>query len=238
MYLKLKAEEVVRTASLLQRRIQERFPDSSLAKIAVEVVSVSGAAVDTVHRLGRPMWLLRLINLAFLLLTSGSLVYVLVALEFKPAGNIKSLVDFIQILEPALGAIVFVSAFVLLVWGAEIRVKRGRAFEALHELRSLAHTIDMHQLTKDPGRYLFSGEDTLSSPKRVMTPFQLNRYFDYCSEMLSLISKIAALYAQGFSDPEALEGVDQVEMLTTGLSRKIWQKIMVLDRYLQTQTQE
>jgi len=63
-----------------------------------------------------------------------------------------------------------------------------------------------------------------------MTPFQLCRYLDYCTELLSMISKIAALYVQNFPDESALEAVDQVESLTNGLSRQIWQKIMILDR--------
>jgi hypothetical protein len=47
--------------------------------------------------------------------------------------------------------------------------------------------------------------------------------------MLSLIGKLAALYVQKFDDPVALAAVNEVEELTTGLSRKIWQKIMVLN---------
>ena len=62
-----------------------------------------------------------------------------------------------------------------------------------------------------------------------MSPFELGRYFDYCSELLSLIAKIGAVYVQDFTDAVALGAVDEVENLTTGLSRKIWQKIMVLE---------
>ena len=62
-----------------------------------------------------------------------------------------------------------------------------------------------------------------------MTPFQLNRYLDYCSDALPLISKIAALYVQGFQDPVLLDAVDDVEDLTAGFSRKIWQKITILE---------
>ena len=62
-----------------------------------------------------------------------------------------------------------------------------------------------------------------------MTSFQLNRYLDYCSESLALISKIAALYVQDFQDPIVLDAVDDVEDLTSGLSRKIWQKITILE---------
>jgi hypothetical protein len=109
-------------------------------------------------------------------------------------------------------------------------VKRRRALAVLHELRSLAHIVDMHQLTKDPDRADGRGADTASSPKRPLTRFELTRYLDYCSEMLSLISKIGALYVQGSYDPVVLAAVDQVEDLASGLSRKIWQKIMILER--------
>jgi hypothetical protein len=88
----------------------------------------------------------------------------------------------------------------------------------------------MHQLDKDPVYVHSPGPTTASSPKRTMTAFELSRYLDYCSEMLSLLGKIAALYGRDLRDPAALAAVDQVETLTTGLSRKIWQKVMLLDR--------
>ena len=48
--------------------------------------------------------------------------------------------------------------------------------------------------------------------------------------MLSLTGKIAALYVQDFEDGVVLAAVNEVEDLTTGLSRKIWQKLMILYR--------
>ena len=48
--------------------------------------------------------------------------------------------------------------------------------------------------------------------------------------MLSLTGKVAALYAQSLHDSVVLSAVNEVESLTTGLSRKIWQKIMILNR--------
>jgi hypothetical protein len=87
-------------------------------------------------------------------------------------------------------------------------------------------------LTKDPERLLTRANDTASSPKRTLSSPELLRYLDYCSEMLSLIGKLAALYVQKFNDPVALAAVNEVEELTTGLSRKIWQKIMILDSFL------
>jgi hypothetical protein len=62
-----------------------------------------------------------------------------------------------------------------------------------------------------------------------MTPYQLTRYLDYCSELLSIVSKLAALHAQYLNDPVILAAVNDVETLAHGLSGKIWQKIMILD---------
>jgi hypothetical protein len=124
----------------------------------------------------------------------------------------------------------YLGAVILFLFTVEGRIKRRRALRFLRELRALAHIVDMHQLTKDPDRLLTHGQNTPSSPAREMTRFELGRYLDYCSEMLSLISKIAALYIQNFDDPVVLAAVDEVEALTTGLSRKIWQKIMILER--------
>jgi hypothetical protein len=96
----------------------------------------------------------------------------------------------------------------------------------LYELRSIAHVIDMHQLTKDPSRN--AATNTTHSPKENLSGLRLTRYLDYASEMLSLTSKVAALYAQAIDDQVVLNTVNELEELTTGLSQKIWQKIMVI----------
>ena len=61
-----------------------------------------------------------------------------------------------------------------------------------------------------------------------MSRFELSRYLDYCSEALSLTAKVAALYIQHFEDDVALQAVNEIENLTAGCSRKIWQKLMIL----------
>lgn len=61
-----------------------------------------------------------------------------------------------------------------------------------------------------------------------MTEFELMRYLDYCTEMRSLTSKTAALYAQFLRDLVVLKAVNGIEELTSGLSRKIWQKLVIL----------
>ena len=46
--------------------------------------------------------------------------------------------------------------------------------------------------------------------------------------MLSLTGKVAALYVQEFDDGVALQAVNEIEDLTSGLQQKIWQKMMIL----------
>ena len=55
------------------------------------------------------------------------------------------------------------------------------------------------------------------------------RFPNYCSEMLSLTNKLAAVYAQHLPDSVVIEAVNDIETLTTNLSGKIWQKITIID---------
>ena len=127
-----------------------------------------------------------------------------------------------------LNELVLLGVAVFFLGSIEGRIKRRTALRWLHQLRSVAHIVDMHQLTKDPDRLLVERQDTASSPQRLMTSGELGRYLDYCSELLSVTSKVAALFMQHVGDSVVLQSVNEIEDLTNGLSRKIWQKITLL----------
>jgi hypothetical protein len=232
MFRALRAEKILDTAEQLHARVRERFPDSSLAVVSGELRDVAAEANRRCRDIARP-------NLPLLLASRGLAALGVVGVLFVIVYTVRltdemwRIENFIAEVEAGLGAVVFLGAAVVFLVTLEQRVKRNRVLEALSELRALAHVVDMHQLTKDPEVLLMPGPPTDSSTDRTMTAFELSRYLDYCTELLSLLSKIAALYVQALPDPMALEAVDQVESLTTGLSRKIWQKIVVLDRYLE-----
>jgi len=132
-------------------------------------------------------------------------------------------------IEASLNMVILAIVGFLALIRSEERIKRKRVFRQLHGLRSLIHVIDMHQLTKDPSAVVSVGAGTASSPARTLSRFEVTRYLDYCSEMLSLTSKVAVLFAQGFPDPEITEAVSDIERIAAGLSQKIWQKIMILE---------
>ena len=228
-YFELDDHEIIKTTQILQARVEERFPGSGLAKVAGKVASIAQGSQQRIHKLVQPYWPLRILTFVLMGLTLALLGYVISGMITWDAPDSPiGFVDFIAVLEPALGATVFMTAYFVFVSTFENRWKQQAALRAINELRSLAHIIDMHQLTKDPERMLVSGPDTMSSPKRTMSLFEMGRYLDYCSELLSLVSKIGSLYAQAYPKSVVLTAVDEVEMLATGLSRKIWQKIVLL----------
>ena len=86
----------------------------------------------------------------------------------------------IQVLESAINDVVLLGAGLFFLMTLETRIKRRRALKAIHELRSLAHIIDMHQLTKDPERLIHPDRDTASSPKRRKTRSSIKSGMEDC----------------------------------------------------------
>lgn len=227
-YRQLDDAKILATLARLGDRITERFPESGLSRLAAELQALGTETVALVTRLRRPHWPLRIgAGLAIL-----AMVLVLIAslATLRLSTGIDRLAELIQATDAALSTLVFLGATLFFLITLETRLKRRLALSTLHQLRSVAHIVDMHQLTKDPERALSARPDTASSPARSLAPFELGRYLDYCSELLSVISKLAALHVQYFDDPVTLDAVNDIESLTTGLSGKIWQKITLLDR--------
>jgi hypothetical protein len=233
VYRELNPQRIIETSELLRQRIEERFPGAGLGRVAREVAEVARAADEVSAWLARPIvWVRASVTVAVAVL-AVLVVFAIRAVKIDLAGVGFS--ETAQGVEAAINDLIFVGVAIYFLLSVETRIKRARALKELHVLRSLAHVVDMHQLTKDPERLLGGAEnrhDTASSPKRDMTPFQLTRYLDYSSELLAILSKIAAIYVQRFNDGEALRAAGDIEDLTVGLSRNIWQKIMILDQVI------
>jgi hypothetical protein len=225
-FRRLEADKIIETVKALHDRIEERFPESGLGKVIGELLQVAEETVGRTRWIQKPHLLLRCVAAV---LSLGIIVLLAFLVAHVRQFNFDDFTNSVQALDASISSVVFVGAAILFFLNWEHRIKRDRALKALHELRALAHIVDMHQLTKDPESYAAQGSHTTRIRKRAMTPFELNRYLDYCSDALALISKIAALYAQSFKDPVLLDAVDDVEDLTAGFSRKIWQKITILE---------
>ncbi len=226
MYRNLDSTKVIDTIALLGKRIDERFPSSKLKAVCDELGVLAKESKTRAEWISRPQYGLRVAIGILILLATVALVFSFTI--FDIGVEAFSMKDFVVYTEAAINDLIFIGIAVFFLVTIEIRIKRKRALVALKELRSIAHVIDLHQLTKDPHRVKGPKLITPSSPREDMTVFELSRYLDYCSEMLSLTGKVAALYAQHFGDSVVIAAVNEVETLTTGLSQKVWQKLIVL----------
>lgn len=230
-YRALRPDKIIETQRRLRERIVRRFPGSGLSEVAAELQAVAEEAAVRAADIRRPNVSLR-IAIGVLLL-GAVILLIIMARTLRVGADLSELNTLVQFVEAGLAASVLLGVAVLFLFTFELRLKRRRALAALHELRALAHVVDMHQLAKDPEGLLRRGPQTSAPPEQTTkTLFELNRYLNHCIGLLAIISKVAALYIQDFPDADAVDAVDQIEVLCAGLGQKMWQKLMVLEKML------
>lgn len=225
LFTHLSAARIVETTQKLHARVRERFPNAGLTNVCASLAETAKFSARDAAKLSRPILLWRAIAAALLIGGVTAQVYAAKFLHLENQG--LSAPEIVQGLEAAVNLLILFGGAIWFVLTLEERSKRERVLAGLHRLRSLAHVIDMHQLTKDP-TVLLQANATPNSPQRAMTKFELTRYLDYCAEMLALTGKLAALYAERTRDSVVIDAVNDIEDLTTGLGRKIWQKITII----------
>ncbi|MCA1836592.1 MAG: hypothetical protein LC721_09810 [Actinobacteria bacterium] len=226
VFRKLDESKIVDSLIALRDRIENHFPDSGLGRVADELIAVAAEVAGCADYLSETNWPIRIF--AGLLIAAMILVLYLAGPRVElPAGAHKF--SDVQSIAAVCNIAAVVGVAVLFLLRLETNIKRRRAHGVLHELRSLAHVIDMHQLAKDPaGRRLPEPEIT-ESPKGAMSPQSLSRYLDYCTDLLSLTGKLSALLVRQFKDEVVLEEVNEIEALASALSGRISQKIQLLE---------
>jgi hypothetical protein len=219
--------EVIKTIDALKGRITERFPGAGLSRVCAELLTIAQANSARAERISRSNLPLRIAIALLLAAGLAGLLWIVSVMYLFPR-SAENVYTVLQGVEAAANLVVLLGALLFFLVRIEERLKRRDALQALNELRSIIHVIDMHQLTKDPSLLVTVGGKTSSSPARVLSSFEITRYLDYCSEMMSLTSKVAVLFGQGFPDPVVAEVVSDIERIAAGLSQKIWQKITIV----------
>ncbi len=222
----LSADKIEATIVTLQRRIDERFPGRGVSRLCRQLHEIAREDRERLAWVAKPnLWLRSGAAVAILV---GLLGLGLVVNSLRRMSVTVEAFNALQGIDAAVNTVALASAAAWFLINLEAIWRRRAVLRDLHELRSIAHVVDMHQLTKDPTTIGQGYTSTASSHIHNMTEFELVRYLDYCSEMLAITGKLAALYMQNVRDPIIIEAVNEIEDLTTSLSRKIWQKIMIL----------
>ena len=236
---RLDGREVRAVITFLGERIDRFLPrHPGLRGVAAEL----GRLVDDLLARGRTAsrrrkvltWVSRVLIVVVLLaalLTIGTALREAVS-DDGAEGSLQGL-EWLPVIESGINDLVYAGIAIWFLLSLADRVARDDLVRRLHRLRSLAHVIDMHQMGKNPAALLPDiapappeGADVISP--RTLSVRDYGVYLDYCSELLSLTAKAAALCAEESTDALVLDTVSEIENLTNGMSRKIWQKISLL----------
>ena len=171
-YQSLDQGDIVKTIDTLHKRISERFPDFSLSKICKRLLSISQEARNQADWIAKPIISLRIGSCLLIIIIVAGFIGTLAVLQL-PTSQVNFF-QFIQILESGINDLVLIGIAVFFLVSIERRIKRRRALDSIHELRALAHIIDMHQLTKEPGPKMWKAKDTASSPKKNINTLSVN----------------------------------------------------------------
>lgn len=224
----LKIEEIQETIEKLYLRICDRFPNSGLSRVCTKLHEISLETNTTLQWIVKPNYPIRIFTYSIIFGILLATFFSVTTIKFS--SSTINISDLIQMLGSSLEGTAIAGAGVIFIVTFENKRKRTKIISAVNRLRCVSHVIDMHQLTKDPDAIRMVNVSTPNSPKRELKNYELGRYLNYCSEMLSLTSKLGFLYVQNFPDPIATDAVNDLENLTNGLVRKIWQKIMLIDK--------
>ena len=167
-FARLDAGEIITTADRLARRIDERFHGSGLSSVAATLVELGRSTAQEVLVLDKPNIPIRIGVGAVLV---AGIVGLIAVGSLVAYGRVEGgVISLLQGLESAMNIAILVGLGVVGLTRLESTWKRRRAMTSLHTLRSLAHVIDMHQLTKDPKPTLDETDATPNSPKRELEP--------------------------------------------------------------------
>lgn len=148
MKRELREDKLLETVSKIQKQIAARFPASGLAVVAADVVQVTQEAMARARAIRSPnRWMQACLVLLGLIAVGGVVAYVQSRTDETTLWQRTW-----HFLDEAKGSAAILTAATIFVVTSETRMKRKRALKAVHELRAIAHIIDMHQLVKDPDR--------------------------------------------------------------------------------------
>ncbi|MEL6828840.1 MAG: hypothetical protein AAFO63_01760 [Pseudomonadota bacterium] len=226
-YRSLNGERIVDSIRKVTDRIENRFGGRGLTQISRELETFAEAEVGRAKSLARPRFLLR--GLTFLVVLAAISSVVWLGWRFGLKLQAEASLEMFEGVEALINILILSAAGIYFLMNLEARVKRHDVLTQLNQLRSIAHIIDMHQVSKDPIVDLHVGATSEAEPGSELNGYELVRYLDYCAKLVTLTGKLAAVYLEYIEDPIVISSVNDFESLTGEMARKIWQKVTVLE---------
>jgi len=219
-------EKIELTVEKLTKRINERFPKSSIGKTSDDFLKFTENSENILLWILKPNLTIRVIAYTTI---SISILGILYCFKFVKLTISNSLEDISSIAESSINNFLLIGAAYFFLFKLENRIKRTRAIKYLNEIRGFVHVIDMHQLSMNPQYFLSNLPSTINSPVRNMNYEEFSRYLNYSSELVALCGKLAALFAQQLPDEVVVKSASDIENLCSNIINKISNKHIVLE---------
>jgi len=227
-YRNLDHDKLLGSIESISQRILALFPPSGLGEVSVELLAAARHCLAEAREIKKPLWKLRAVVAASV--AALMLLPALPAFGMNFPLQFETLSEFLQATDAGFNILLLLAGGVLFLISMESRIKRNRTLRALNELRSLAHVVDMHQLSKDPGVQADPLAPRLPGrrPPVIRNQGDLWHYLSFCGDLLAVLGKLAACFAEAVTDRSVLDSINEIEMLCTALSRKIWHKMSIV----------
>jgi hypothetical protein len=221
--------KLIDTIGRVVAQVEAEFPKADLLQVGKSVMELAhkAEARSTAIQKTNP-WLRFGIILVLALGFSAGFFVVNNIRRFPDTGDLFTM---FQGLEAVLNVVILSGAAIFSIVTIETRWQRNAALKEINAVVSLIHIIDMHQL----GKHAMIAEMRNMTRNGLLkeefyTLSQINRYFDFCSDLMSLAAKITLIYEEKLPDSVISDAVTDAAQLATALSNETYQKMMLIDR--------
>jgi hypothetical protein len=209
---RLDLNKIIATAKNLTDDIHARLPQTSLAKLADELLQITEATEDHLQRANRPIIAIRVSTSLAAVLGLLGMSYLIHHL--KTRWEFGTISEFVEGTDAGFNLILILAGALWSLLTLESRIKRKEILGSIEELREFVHVIDLTQLYYTPELYRARRDNPRSS--RILD----DSYLLFCTQMLGVLGNLASLYTRGGAGDSILRAASEVEMLAIAISTK------------------
>ena len=212
--------KVIKTSESLSGEIIERYPDSEIADLSLNLIKIAKNTEEKINDATKPIYWLRFASAIAICLIVAAPIFTIQITEAK--WEFETITDLFEAADAGVNMVILLVGTLWFLFNIEARQWRKKALSALTEIREFIHVIDVMQLYFSPS--LKEEETSLTRGGQAVDL----RYLFLCSRMVGVLSNVAVLFTQGESDEAVWRAVSEIESLANAVALKLTNKIEVL----------
>ena len=218
---RLDPAKIIQTAEHLARRVSSRFPESSLAGLAADLVEIARETDERASLARNPNHLIRSLGWLAGVIALLGLWYLFSHIKTHLINanlEFESITDLFEAADAGFNILIALAGALWFLVTIEVRVKRKQALEHIGELLEFVQLIDVTQLYYTPE--LYKSNLPPDTPKARFD----HTYLLFCNEMLAVIGNLAPLYTRGNMDDAVWRATSDVVMLANAIEGRLFAK--------------